>query len=62
MRTRWKAGKGNNKRDSKYDKYGNDGKFGKGDRDGPGDDDFGVYQQYCEGDMILHRMWGKEKY
>lgn len=54
------AGNRNNKRDSKHDKYGEHGKIGKGVKGGTGDDnDFGVYQQYSEGDMILHKMWGK---
>ncbi len=42
----------NNKRDGKY------GKIGKGKSEGE-DGGFGIYQQYSEGDMILHKMWGK---
>jgi DNA helicase-2/ATP-dependent DNA helicase PcrA len=42
----------NNKRDGKY------GKIGKGKSKGE-DDSFGIYQQYSEGDIILHKMWGK---
>ena len=49
----------NNKRHGKYDKYGKDGKIGKGGKGGAGDDGFGIYQQYSEGDIILHKMWGK---
>lgn len=43
------TGNRNNKRDSKYGK-------GRLER---GDESFGIYQQYNEGDIILHKMWGK---
>jgi DNA helicase II / ATP-dependent DNA helicase PcrA len=49
----------NNKRDSKYDKYRKDDKIGKGISSESEDNDFGIYQQYSEGDIILHKMWGK---
>ena len=39
----------NNKRDGKHGK-------GKSERE---DEGFGIYQQYNEGDIILHKMWGK---
>lgn len=41
-----KTGNRNNKRDSKYCK-------GRSERE---DESFGIYQQYNEGDIILHKM------
>jgi DNA helicase II / ATP-dependent DNA helicase PcrA len=46
------TGNRNDKRDGKHSK------IGKGKSEGE-DDGFGIYQQYSEGDIILHKMWGK---